>query len=82
MRCLIVSNLTSLDGFFFVADLTGELDWFVHEGFLKQTELGKSARELISSVDAILLGRLIYEEFVSYRPAATDDDLVITERNE
>lgn len=78
MRRLIVSNLMSLDGF--IAGPNGELDWFVREGFLKGTEFGRYARELISSVDAILLGRRTYEEFVSYWPTATEDDPVITER--
>jgi dihydrofolate reductase len=78
MRRLIVSNLMSLDGF--VAGPNGELDWFVHEGFMIGTEFGQYARELISSVDAILLGRLTYEEFVGYWPTATDNDPVITER--
>jgi dihydrofolate reductase len=75
---VIVSNLMSLDGF--VAGPKGELDWFVYEGFVKGTEFGQYAREVISAVDAILLGRLTYEEFVSYWPNATNDDPVITER--
>ena len=78
MKRLIVSNLMSLDGF--VAGPKGELDWFVHEGFMTGTEFGDHARKLISSVDAILLGRRTYEEFVSYWPTATDNDPVITER--
>ena len=78
LRRLIVSNLMSLDGF--VAGPKGELDWFVHEGFVKGTEFGKFASDLISSVDAILLGRLTYEEFVSYWPNATNDNPIITER--
>ncbi|HEX4919742.1 MAG TPA: dihydrofolate reductase family protein [Candidatus Bathyarchaeia archaeon] len=78
MRRLIVSNLMSLDGF--VAGPKGELDWFVHEGFMIGTEFGQYAREMISSVDAILLGRLTYQEFVGYWPTATDNDPVITER--
>jgi dihydrofolate reductase len=78
LRRLIVSNLMSLDGF--LAGPKGELDWFVYEGFVKGTEFGQYAREVITSVDAILLGRLTYEEFVSYWPIATNDDPVITER--
>ena len=78
MRRLIVSNLMSLDGF--VAGPKGELDWFVHEGFMIGTEFGKYAQEMISSVDAILLGRLTYEEFSGYWPTATDNDPIITER--
>ena len=68
----------SLDGY--VAGPKGELDWFVHEGFMIGTEFGQYAREMISSVDAILLGRLTYQEFASYWPTATDNDPVITER--
>ena len=78
MRRLIVSNMMTLDGF--VAGPNGELDWFVYEGFVKNTEFGQYAREVISSVDAILLGRHTYEEFLSYWPSATNDDPVITER--
>ena len=78
VRRLIVSNLVSLDGF--VAGPEGELDWFVHEGFMKGTEFGQYARNMISSVDAILLGRRTYQEFVTYWPNATNDDPVITER--
>ena len=66
----------SLDGF--VAGPKGELDWFVHEGFMKGTEFGQYVKDLITSVGAILLGRLTYEEFVSYWPDATDNDPVVT----
>jgi dihydrofolate reductase len=68
----------SLDGF--VSGPNGELDWFVYAGFVKGTEFGEYARTVISSVDAILLGRLTYEEFSSYWPTAKNDDPVITER--
>jgi dihydrofolate reductase len=78
MRRLLVSNLMSLDGY--VSGPEGELDWFVSEGWLKGTEFGDYARNLISSVDAVLLGRRTYENFFSYWPRATDDDPVITER--
>jgi len=77
MRRVIVSNAMSLYGF--MSGPNGELDWFVHEGFLKGTEFGEHARTLIRSVDAILLGRLTYEEFSSYWPTAMDDDPVVTE---
>src|SRR5690242_13138927 len=78
MRRLIVSNLMSLDGF--VSGPNGELDWFVHPGFVKATEYGDYARGVIRKVDAILLGRLTYEEFASYWLTAKDNDPVITER--
>jgi dihydrofolate reductase len=77
MRRVIVSNVMSLDGF--VSGPNGELDWFVYAGFVKGTEFGEYARALISSVDAILLGRLTYGEFSSYWPTAKNDDPVITE---
>ncbi len=78
MRRVIVSNVMSLDGF--VSGPNGELDWFVYAGFVKGTEFGEYARNVISNVDAILLGRLTYEEFSSYWPTAKSDDPVITER--
>ena len=78
MRRVIVSNVMSLDGF--VSGPNGELDWFVYAGFVKGTEFGEYARTLIRTVDAILLGRLTYEEFSSYWPTAKNDDPVITER--
>ncbi len=78
MRRVIVSNVMSLDGF--VSGPNGELDWFVYAGFVKGTEFGEYARTVISSVDAILLGRLTYEEFSSYWPTAKNDNPVITER--
>ncbi len=77
MRRLLASNLVSLDGF--VAGPNGELDWFVKEGFLMNTEYGDFARKLIGSVGGILLGRKTYETFASYWPDATDNDPVITE---
>jgi dihydrofolate reductase len=70
--------MMSLDGF--VAGPNGEIDWFANEGFLKNTEFGQYARNLIGSVGAILLGRRTYEEFLGYWPGATNDDPVITER--
>jgi dihydrofolate reductase len=78
MGRLIVSNMMSLDGF--IAGPEGELDWFVHDGFLKGTEFGQYARGMMTSADAIILGRLTYEEFAGYWPTATDNDPVITER--
>jgi len=77
-RRLLVSNVTTVDGY--IAGPKGELEWFVKDGFLTNTEYGQCARELNSSVDAILLGRRTYEEFVSYWPDATDNDPVITEK--
>jgi dihydrofolate reductase len=78
LRRVIVSNLTSLDGF--IAGPKGELGWFVQEGFLTKTEYGEYAREFNSSIGGILLGRKTYEDWVGYWPDATDNDPFITER--
>jgi len=78
MRRLIVSNIMSLDGF--IAGPKGELDWFVKEGFMTETEFGEHARNLNRSVDGILLGRKTYQAFAGYWPDATDNDPVVTER--
>lgn len=75
---LIVSNIVSLDGF--VSGPKGELDWFVTEDFLTG-EFGEYVRKLIASVDAILMGRRTYEEFVSYWPGETSSDIVAVKMN-
>ena len=69
----------SLDGF--VAGPTGELDWFVHDGFMTGTEFGQYAIDLIRSVDAILMGRLTYQEFAGYWPTATDNQPIAERMN-
>lgn len=74
MRRLIVSNFVSLDGL--MAGPNGELDWFVQEGW-EDAEHGDYVRGLLGSVDAILVGRLTYNEFHGYFPTATDKDPIV-----
>ena len=78
MRHLIVFNIMSLDGF--LAGPDGELDWFTEDLFRKGTGVADLIRENLNSVDAILLGRLTYQELAGYWPDATESDPVITER--
>jgi dihydrofolate reductase len=69
---VIVANLVSLDGFF--AGPNGEIDWHnVDE------EFSEHAIELLSSVDALLFGRVTYELMASYwpTPAATENDPIV-----
>jgi len=63
MRKIIVSMHISLDGF--SEGLNGELDWFIidEEGW-------KSVNELLNSADTLLLGRVTYQNFVNFWPAA------------
>ena len=72
MRKVIVANLVSLDGFF--AGPNGEIDWHnVDE------EFNEYAIDLLSSVDALLFGRVTYELMASYwpTPAATENDPIV-----
>ncbi len=74
MRRLIVSNFMTLDGL--MAGPNGELDWFVKEGW-EGAEHGDYARALLGTVDAILVGRLTYDNFHSYFPTTTDKDAIV-----
>lgn len=66
IRKVIVSNLVSLDGFF--AGPTGEIDWHIVDD-----EFNRHAIDLLNTVDAILFGRVTYQLFESYWPAAAID---------
>jgi len=70
VRRLIVSNFISLDGF--VAGPKGELDWFTEDAFDEGSETLQFMIDSVSSVGAILMGRLTYQEFVRYWPTAPD----------
>src|SRR6476620_7651534 len=73
MRKVIVSNLVSLDGYF--EGPNKELDWFVvEEGFFDYV------REMFTTVDTILFGRVTYQMMESYWPNSTDNDPIITTR--
>ena len=73
MRKIIVSNYVSLDGFF--AGPNGEIDWFIWD-----EETAEYIKRLMSSLDAILFGRVTYELMAGYWPAASppaEDPIII-----
>lgn len=77
MRKIIVSNYMTLDGFFSGPD--GEIDWFVWVD-----EIAEYARDLISSIDTILFGRVTYELMERYWPTADsagEDPVIIDAMN-
>ncbi len=66
MRKIIVSEMVSVDGFF--AGPNGEIDWHVVD-----EEFNRYAIDLLNTLDTILFGRVTYEMFESYWPAAAKD---------
>lgn len=68
----MVFNIMSLDGY--LAGPKGELDWFTDDLFRKGTGAADVTREMLSTVGAIPLGRLTYQELGGYWPEATDSD--------
>ncbi len=66
MRKLVVFNLVSLDGYFAGSD--GNIDWHVVD-----LELDSWAAQTIDQYDTVLLGRITYEMFAGYWPAALAD---------
>jgi len=69
MRKVIASPFVTLDGFF--AGPHGELDWAVGGEEFDRDLLP----ELLRRVDAIVLGRVTYQELAAYWPfASTEDD--------
>jgi len=65
MRKVILHMMASLDGF--IEGPNKELDWHAWDD-----EMEKYADDLLSTVDAILLGRVAYELFADYWPSAKD----------
>lgn len=63
MRKVFLLMNTSLDGF--TTGPNGEMDWFP-----VNDEAWQFVNDLLSSVDTALLGRVTYEEFVKFWPAA------------
>ena len=73
MRKIIVSEMVSLDGFF--EDKNKELGWHtLNEEFFEYS------RELLSSVDTILFGRITYQMMAAYWSNAVNEDAVITHK--
>ncbi len=58
--------MVSVDGFF--AGLNGEIDWHVVD-----EEFNQYAINLLNTLDTIMFGRVTYELFESYWPAAAKD---------
>ena len=77
MRKIIVSNYVTLDGFF--AGPNGEFDWFVWDD-----ETAQYSKELLTSMDTILFGRVTYELMAGYWPTASppaEDQVIIDAMN-
>src|SRR5437879_12052328 len=70
MRKVIASPFITLDGF--IAGPQGELDWAAGGGEFDREMLPL----LLKRVDAIVLGRVTYQELAAYWPfASTEDDI-------
>lgn len=63
MRQVILQIDVTLDGF--IAGPNGETDWVT-----STEEMNREASDLLSTVDTILLGRVAYQQFVTFWPFA------------
>jgi dihydrofolate reductase len=63
MRKVILQIDATLDGF--IAGPNGETDWVT-----STEEMNREASDLLSTVDTILLGRVAYQQFVTFWPFA------------
>lgn len=70
MRKLFWQMMVTLDGF--AEGPAGELDWHVVDG-----EFDAYVIEMLSSIDAILLGRVTYQMFESYWPTALNPEAAL-----
>jgi dihydrofolate reductase len=68
MRKVILSIQVTLDGF--IEGPKGELDWMVMD-----EELWEYVNDLLSTVDTTLFGRVAYQGFANYWPAAATNPL-------
>src|SRR4051812_35606946 len=67
MRKIILFMVISLDGF--IGGPNGELDWEKQD-----PEIGKDLiSELLTTVDSLIIGRVLYQGFEQYWPAAAID---------
>ena len=73
MRKVILSMMVSLDGF--IEGPNRELDWTIVD-----KEIDTYADDLLSTVDAILLGRRTYQLFVGFWPTATTEEEIIADK--
>ena len=67
MRTLIASTFLSLDGF--MVGQNEDMGWVMNNF---NEEMGKYAGDLMSSMDAILLGRVTYQIMINFWPANTE----------
>jgi dihydrofolate reductase len=76
MRKLVVTENITVDG---VIDATE--GWFAPAGDeeVDQFDLNEALREQADAADAVLLGRVTFEEFRAYWPLQTDDETGVTE---
>src|SRR5437870_6529654 len=76
MRRLVVTENITLDG---VIDASE--GWFAPAGAeeVDQSDLSAALREQADAADALLVGRVTFEEFRGYWPLQTDDDTGVAE---
>ena len=74
MRTLVVTENITLDG---VIDASE--GWFAPAGDDDQSDLDAALHEQAEAADALLLGRVTFEEFRGYWPLQTDDETGVTE---
>ena len=76
MRKLVVTENITLDG---VIDASE--GWFAPAGDeeIDQSDIVETLREHTEAADALLLGRVTFEEMRSYWPLQTDDETGVTE---
>lgn len=70
MRKVIASIYVTLDGF--IARSNGEFDWGIGD-----EQMEKDNDDLLSTADAILLGRETYQILANYWPTATRQDAIL-----
>ncbi len=76
MRKLVVTENITLDG---VVDASE--DWFAPAGDeeVDQSDITEALREQAGAADAVLFGRVTFEEMRGYWPLQTDDETGVTE---
>jgi dihydrofolate reductase len=76
MRKLVVTANITVDG---VIDASE--GWFAPAGDeeIDQSDLNEALREQASAADAVLLGRVTFEQFRGYWPLQTDDETGVTD---
>jgi dihydrofolate reductase len=76
MRKLVVTENITLDGVIDAAE-----GWFAPAGAeeVDQTDLNTALREQAEAADALLLGRVTFEQFRGYWPLQTDDETGVAE---